>query len=945
VRFFRIPGFTGIEAHRDDADRGSLRVVEGCLPHGPGGLRSGPVWKKVGEVSSFSKSVVNQVSANDDGQGNSLVLVSRNCEIRDMVLISNENTDITSFGESYDVALPEGSLYSLENATISSVGNRLYAVGDGSQEAMYIGKGPAQADSFEVYPDETLYKQEWSRFPKCKYYARGPKGSLFASGNPDKPLTVYISEPPGLTASIKDSPYSTEDSVYNSGRLSTVEILGSDASKITALSTRGDQVVVHTDKGSYLLYAPSGDQASTGYRVEQAPATNFSAAINQQVVSGESGTQTFWVGHDGQIYKDEAASRGSADLRSKADEDQANWKSKGVWEHERPVDLSNSFATFEAQTGNYIFFFEEKNYDLVAAPPLKPLSLETSTEIEFNTHYKAESGAWTGITEVECEAAQKTCWARTNENLVPGLIVSSSSDLSSANGWCCSDAGIADCCDFPDNKYKIENCECVEDTSESPQFDTLTECEEQKLIECQSYSLTECNCIPDAAGSYNTLFECETEKLIECQNYSLTDCNCTPDANGIYSTKSECETEKLIECQNYSLTDCNCTPDANGIYSTKSECETEKLIECQNYSLTDCNCIPDANGIYSTKSECETEKLIECQNYSLTDCNCTPDANGIYSTKSECEAQHTIECLNYSMSDDCVCTQNDGGLFLGLTECQTYADSNCEPGSTDFYRLNDESCCVGGYSSGYATYDDCAPFESDSSIAYCKTTGGSDTYSDCGGTPTDYLENCNNNSDCSNCPEQYWDLNTATCTCEPDVRELQEAGYISEGDCIAALAVHVGCETYDLVGCECVISQDATGQYTLEECNAQKALNSDCDPRWLVDCLCTTSDPNDGSSSVGNLADCEAIRDSDNNCQSHWVNNCFCEPNDPGDGTPPYSSWYDCMNNFETDFPSCACDDSSQAYFLDEGDCVFIGEGSGSLTECDCIEGGHTILQ
>ena len=254
MRFFRIPGFTGIEAHRDDADRGSLRVVEGCLPHGTGGLRSGPVWKKIGRVDHYGHDDRNHVSAGDDGKGNSIIFVSRNCEVHDMVMFSEENTTFDTLSSTYDVAAPVEGMFSRDEATISSIGNRLYAIGDGSQEAMYIGKGPVGSGA-EVYPDETLYTQEWSRFPKCQYYARGPKATIFAAGNPDKPLTVYISEPAGLTSSFKDSPYSTEDvsDLYNSGRLSTVDILGSDASKITALSTRVGGIKEQLRSGSSKL--------------------------------------------------------------------------------------------------------------------------------------------------------------------------------------------------------------------------------------------------------------------------------------------------------------------------------------------------------------------------------------------------------------------------------------------------------------------------------------------------------------------------------------------------------------------------------------------------------------------------------------------------------------------------------------------------------------------
>ena len=377
MRLFRIPAFTGIETHRDDADRGSLRIVEGCVPHGPGGLRSGPVWKKVGDVDLFSDSDQNHMTAGDDGKGNSVVYVSRTDEVHDIAVFSTEHTDLVSLGASYNVAAP--TPYRSSDAVITPIGNRLYAMGDGTAEAAYIGKGPPTATA-SVFPDEMLYDLEWSRFPSCKFYTQGPKKTIFAAGNPEKPLTVYISEPAGLTSPYRDNPYSTEETTHHPGALSTVDILSSNASKITALSTRGDQVVVHTDKGCHLLYSPKADQAETGYRVEQVPATNFSGAVNAQVVAGESGSQHFWMGHDGQIYKDEAATRGPEDFKNYADAAQANWKAKGQWEKEHPVDLSDAFATYDPQSGMYWVYTRSDEYDLAlqGTAPDFPLNLQSS---------------------------------------------------------------------------------------------------------------------------------------------------------------------------------------------------------------------------------------------------------------------------------------------------------------------------------------------------------------------------------------------------------------------------------------------------------------------------------------------------------------------------------------------------------------------------------------
>ncbi|MFZ9012246.1 MAG: hypothetical protein ACO20W_10185, partial [Anaerohalosphaeraceae bacterium] len=190
------------------------------------------MWKKIGDVQFVSDNNQNKISSGDDGNGNSIVFVSRNNEVHDIALLTTEHTDFESLTSQENFTFEADDIFTNGPANIAPIGNRLLAIGDGSTESVFAGKGPD--DSFAVFPDEDLYSQEWSRFPKCRFYVQGPKKTIFAAGNPDKPLTVYISEPAGLTSPYRDTPYSTESTFYNAGVLSTVDILGSNASQITA---------------------------------------------------------------------------------------------------------------------------------------------------------------------------------------------------------------------------------------------------------------------------------------------------------------------------------------------------------------------------------------------------------------------------------------------------------------------------------------------------------------------------------------------------------------------------------------------------------------------------------------------------------------------------------------------------------------------------------------
>ena len=170
MRYFRIVSFSGIETHRDDADRGSLRLVEGCIPHGQGGLRSAPVWESLGDYGDMSSGSENSINGADDNEGNSLLLVSRDNEVHDLALRSKDNAPLLELGDIYPII--DDDTFLEEKCVLSSVGNNTYAFGDGSKDALFISEDGATQDSSEMYkqkPDYEEYAHEWSKFPKCTF--------------------------------------------------------------------------------------------------------------------------------------------------------------------------------------------------------------------------------------------------------------------------------------------------------------------------------------------------------------------------------------------------------------------------------------------------------------------------------------------------------------------------------------------------------------------------------------------------------------------------------------------------------------------------------------------------------------------------------------------------------------------------------------------------------
>lgn len=789
-------------------------------------------------------------------------------------MFSEENTTFDTLSSTYDVAAPVEGMFSRDEATISSIGNRLYAIGDGSQEAMYIGKGPVGSGA-EVYPDETLYTQEWSRFPKCQYYARGPKATIFAAGNPDKPLTVYISEPAGLTSSFKDSPYSTEDvsDLYNSGRLSTVDILGSDASKITALSTRGDQVVVHTDKGAFLLYAPAPDQASTGYRVEQAAATNFSSAASHKVVSGEGGTQTFWVGHDGQVYKDEAASRGSAELKSNSDQDQANWKSKGIWEHELPTDLSDSFSVFSGQTGDYLFFVESNEalgFDFKDDELARVVNESHSEDPEF----------YFSCVPSQCpshgDGAVPSCCKRFVGLADPDSgkyetcqdCVENSSSCS-GTGCCCEDFEVEDdmvvvggntvdeliasgyspdvaaqmliedaeiCCWKPfTTKFEFNGClGCKQ--SETGSFDTYDACITSwfENSECL-YDYADCGeCEVTANGSYFSEDDCKEALKNDsaCKSYKISNCACVEDPAGNFTSLSDCETDLNTNsdndsCWKYAANGCSCEKASDGIYDDLSTCETylKTLSECMGYNLNGCDCVYALNGTYADEETCKNQTSTNslCQGYNLVGCNCELDTSGDpqYELLRQCESavNQLSNCNTWDLVG-CECQRNNEGV--GAYPSQELCEEDAAS-STECKKYTITECeCVESETGTITGKTACETvLEANTECKKYTLTSDCECIEDANGS----FESL---SDCDIERQKCTEYEIFDCTCT----EFEGGSYTGLEACHAELDQRSEeCPGFSIAGCSCV--SDPSGPFSsMSDCQTALAIDEACNGFW-----------------------------------------------------------------------------------------------------------------
>ena len=350
MRYQEISTFSGIENHRQDTNKGTLRICENTVMGAAGSLRSLPKWKKSFDVVVPAEG--NHVIALKDTVGNHYALSSNQGSVDSIKVFINEKPVPSELGNLDTINT--SPLTSSDKGYINDVGSRVAVLGNGTdQKKIFEKDGVLVVEDLVNSGGNDIYKLEESRFPNCTMFIVGLRKSIYGAGNPNSPLTVYISEP-----STSEDPFRA--GIYSSA-MSKVDILSSNATKITALSSYQNYVVVHTDAGVVLLYSPEQSQASTGFRVEQITAAANSGAINQNCVAGSAIIQPYYLGVDGQIYKDSSARRGPDNKPSFSDVEQVSAKAKGLWDRHISSDLSNSFSSYDTFSGIYNFYVPNDN--------------------------------------------------------------------------------------------------------------------------------------------------------------------------------------------------------------------------------------------------------------------------------------------------------------------------------------------------------------------------------------------------------------------------------------------------------------------------------------------------------------------------------------------------------------------------------------------------------
>ena len=338
-----------------------MTICENAVPYPKGCIRSAPIWNKVYggyDLSSFS----GNIGALQDSNSHRIVVTKNGGAVTGLAWYPNSSTPNK---------LPSGSALTLTDSSTAMTGkifiNRVgseFFFGNGSDANLRWGEDTSFA--FEpLAATTTYYAQAQEVFPACTSFVVGPDKAIYASGDAANPLRVYVSEP--ATIANPDSGDAVQG-IY-SGILSFTDIIMSEAKEITALSTFRNYVVVHTNAGSALLYRTDRTQAGTGYRVEQTASPTVAGAENPNCVSASMGVRPFYLGTDGQIYKDEAA-RASQDHVTEGRVDEIiSWKAVSAWDRHVDKNLTDSFTAYEPSSEFFAAFVPHLSGDTTKGFP------------------------------------------------------------------------------------------------------------------------------------------------------------------------------------------------------------------------------------------------------------------------------------------------------------------------------------------------------------------------------------------------------------------------------------------------------------------------------------------------------------------------------------------------------------------------------------------------
>lgn len=372
MEYFPIRSFRPFENKTEstDQDRTVLRLCDGFLPVPIGALSSGPRFAPMWGVTDLQATCLSVLQGADTTKahfvkitrGNHVLLVVWSLAINQALAIFHVTAGtLTEFDFSASsgtaAASPANATYRDKDGSArwfaSRIGARWYfgnGVDDNLQwkDAALSKLGPAVA----LNSSDDIYNPSRVKIPPCTTFVMNGTRSVFAAGNASNPLRVWITNPP-----TSDFPFN--EGIYSLTK-SYIDVTYSEATRITALSAFQNYITAHTDAKPVNLFDVDG--TNDGWKCVQASGAANASAPTPACVRDTNGMASFYLGADGEVYKDEAVRVGPNDKRPSRDQDIATAQQSGAWSRDMTKPVARAHTVYDRKTAMFWMFAELSSF-------------------------------------------------------------------------------------------------------------------------------------------------------------------------------------------------------------------------------------------------------------------------------------------------------------------------------------------------------------------------------------------------------------------------------------------------------------------------------------------------------------------------------------------------------------------------------------------------------
>lgn len=362
VEYFTIKNFRPIEAKEDatDQDRSVLRLCEGLVPAPQGALVTGPQWKPLWGLIDMPARATALLAEADQTKAHFLriskgarvlllvwsVPLSRALGVFEVVpsaVIDFDSTDGVS------VTAPAGAEWRDKDPNAMwylsiAAGHRLLGNGIDANLDWFGGALSVLGPAAEPVDPYDLARE---RIPPCTTFRMNSEGNMFAAGNRDQPMRVWITERPNAAFPFFGGVVSLSTSFVD------VRSAGG-AAKITALSVFQSYVTVHTDGAPVNVYGVGG--TADGSKCVQASSAANASAPNPACAGDPVGDMAFYLGSDLEVYVDQAIRAGPPEKRGARDQEILTGQAAGVWNRDMDRGASGQFCLYDRTTRLFWIF-------------------------------------------------------------------------------------------------------------------------------------------------------------------------------------------------------------------------------------------------------------------------------------------------------------------------------------------------------------------------------------------------------------------------------------------------------------------------------------------------------------------------------------------------------------------------------------------------------------